>query len=300
MSVDSSLSGLDDASLPGLFRAADRASSGAQQQFIRGSATQLILLVAAAVAAKIAIGDDNSTNWAQVAAAACFLTAAVMRTFLLTANPESVWYDTRAIAESVKTLAWRYAVGGDPFRVDDMSVRDADRLFVERTGEIMQTVKSAPIPGQGSGPQITDQMRLLRGSPLDRRQAVYVADRLQDQLEWYGRKAAWNERRRQVWALLQLGFELFGAVFALLVGTGVVGFEFASISATVVGAAAAWSQTKKHGRRSAAYTVAFWELSDLAAVVDQADDEAQWAAFVEQVEQAISREHTIWKGAPEK
>jgi hypothetical protein len=298
MLAENHQSSLDDAHLPGLYRAADSASREAQRRFIRGSAAQLILLVAAAVAAKIAIGGDEGTNWAQMAAAACFLTAAVVRTFLLTANPESLWYDTRAIAESVKTLAWRYAIGGNPFRVDEVTGRDADRLFVERVGDILQTVKSKPIPGRGAGQQITESMRTLRGSALEERQAVYLADRLDNQIDWYGTKAEWNERRRQAWALTQLAFELLGAVLALLVGTGVIGFELASLSATIVGAAAAWSQTKKHGRRSAAYTVAFWELSDLAAVAGDVEDEAEWAAYVEQVEQAISREHTIWRAAP--
>jgi len=287
---------LGDEQLPGLYRAADSASYRAQLRFIRGSAAQLLLLVAAAIAAKIAI---EGTNWAQVAAAACFLCAAVVRTALLTANPESVWYDSRAIAESVKTLAWRYAVGGDPFRTDVVTGRDADRLFIERVADVLQAVKSKPIPREESEEQITEAMRSVRARPLDQRQALYLVQRLRDQMRWYGRKAEWNEQRRQWWAITQLVFELLGAMFALLVGTGVVGFEFASLAATIVGAAAAWSQTKKHGRRAAAYTVAFWELSDLAPLGEDAEDEAGWAAFVEQVEQAISREHTIWRAAPE-
>ena len=147
MSVGSSAITLGDAQLPQLFRSADTLSGRSQRQYINGTAAQLLLLVAAAAAAKLPSGG-GSTNWGQVTAALCFLCAAILRTLLLPINPESRYYESRAVAESVKTLAWRYAVGGDPFRVDEVEVGDADRIFYERVREYPRhcpTLPSGPL-----------------------------------------------------------------------------------------------------------------------------------------------------------
>jgi hypothetical protein len=288
---------LADADLPPLYAAADQRSRTYQRRFVRGSAAQLLLLVAAAGAAKFrfrAFGADL----AQVAAAGCFLTAATVRTYLLSSRLEGLWYDSRAVAESVKTLAWRYAVGGEPFPIGNGD-GEPERRFIERVRDVLDTVRSRPVPMSEPAAQISVPMNALRDAPLDERRRRYVEGRLRDQLTWYGTKSAWNERRSEQWSFIQLGIEIAGAVMALMTGLG-ADFNFASFAATLIGAAAAWSQTKKYGRRAAAYGLAHWELSDLAAFADRPMDEATWADYVEQVEQAISREHTIWRAAPER
>jgi hypothetical protein len=172
-------------------------------------------------------------------------------------------------------------------------------FFVDRVRDVLEVVKNRPVPLKEPGAQISPAMNALRDAPLDERRRTYAAGRLHDQLRWYGEKAALNERRNEQWAFVQLSFELAGGVLAVLTGVG-ADFNLASFCATVIGAATAWSQTKKYGRRAAAYSLAHWELSDLAAFSDRPMDEEGWASYVEQVEQAISREHTIWRAAPER
>lgn len=40
---------------------------------------------------------------------------------LRTDEPEERWYDGRALAESAKSLAWRFSVGAMPFRAVETS-----------------------------------------------------------------------------------------------------------------------------------------------------------------------------------
>lgn len=208
---------------------------------------------------------------------------------------DRLWYEARAAAESTKTLAWRYAVGGEPFRVDLTNQEEADRLFVERLGKLREPLREFPlVPSTSRTEQITSAMRELRSRPLPERRAAYE-ERIRDQFRWYARNAAWNDRRGHFWTLAMLFFELTGAILAVLVGTGVVTFNLAGFSATIVGAAVAWSNTKQHHGLATAYSITARELNELRTLSPNLASEETWASYVEEGEQAISREHTLWR-----
>lgn len=290
--------GLSAGDMPHLFQAADAAAVRQQRRHLRGSLAQLLLVIGAAGAAKLSFEDK--TDWWQVLAAACFLSAAVVKGYLLTTKPEEGWYVARAIAESAKTLAWRYAVGGEPFRVDTVSERDADAIFVERLREIVQPVRGhAPIPPlRDDASEITERMREIRASSLEERRQAYLEGRVHDQVRWYSTRSARDQSKADAWGIAQLCLELLGALFALLTATGVIRFNVTSFTAALVGAIVAWTQTKRFRTDAAAYGVAWADLSALQTLARHPDAEEEWAAYVEQVEQAISREHTIWRGTP--
>ena len=294
---------LSDASLPQLFRDADQESRQQQRRYISGNAAQLALILLAAAAAKFSFEIERgpgATDWAQFAAAGFFLSAAAVRTYLISSAPQADWYEMRAVAESVKSLAWRYAVGGEPFRIDELGDREADRVLIERLREVLEAATDTPTPSPEIGAEITPEMRSLRRTSLTERRDAYQSGRAQDQAAWYSAKARWNKSRARAWAVVQLIAELVGGLFALLTATGIVTFELTSFSATVVGAATAWSQTKKFGRRATAYKIAGQDLLLLLTLADEAETEESFATYVEQVEQACSREHTIWRAAPER
>jgi hypothetical protein len=93
--------------LPDVFRLADGASLLGQRRSISLVRWELVLLIGAAALA--ALGRAGS--WA---AAAGYLAAAVLAALLTRQQPQSLWYEGRAAAESVKTLVWKYAVRADP------------------------------------------------------------------------------------------------------------------------------------------------------------------------------------------
>ncbi len=123
--------------LPATYQAATQNSVEAQGRFLRRSAVGLIMVVLAAGAGGFVgyIYIPHTTADVMGIAAAAFSTALVARISLLTARPHKTWYGGRAVAESAKTLAWRFAVGGAPFRID----RDPDEVglaFAKRLEDI--------------------------------------------------------------------------------------------------------------------------------------------------------------------
>lgn len=80
-------------------------------------------------------------------------------------------YENRLVAESVKSLSWRYAVGRAPFEVRQTeSPQAADELFSQPLSGVIRDASHVPLPDPTQGThQRTEGMRALRSAPLETR-----------------------------------------------------------------------------------------------------------------------------------
>jgi hypothetical protein len=283
-----------DADLPALFRAADLSSLRAQARFLLLTRAQLVAFIVAA-AAGVATWKAGTANITAVIAAAAFVTAVVLQAEAARTKPERLWYDGRAVAESAKTAAWRYAVGGNPFGLS-LSTAEAEQELVATLRELPVGLQGVQfLLGEGDGDQITPWMRETRHSPLETRRGVYDAGRIADEQAWYSRMARWNGRAAERWGRVLLAAEAGGVVAAVARAAGALHVDLASLAAAAAAAVTAWLQTKQHESLAAAYAVASLELSAIRALIAHVETEDGWAQFVGEAEEAISREHTMWK-----
>ncbi len=287
---------LDEADLPEVFRSGNRVSMSGQNRYIRSTAAQLILLVVAAVAGAIQVAGD-APDAAVIVAAAAFLGAALLKVQVIATHPEQDWYEGRAVAESTKTLAWRYAVGGEPFPVRKGPERKMKELFLARLRDIGQSIDLPLVSGTQRVEQITDGMERLRSQPLAARRAAYEQGRLRDQLAWYSSKAVWNQTRARLWNGGMLGLMVAGGVIALVSLSSGINLSLVDAIATPVGGIGAWIATKQHQTLASAYSVTARELADILDLAEMPKSEAEWAAFVSHAEEAVSREHTLWRAS---
>jgi hypothetical protein len=288
---------LSRANLSPLAEAASEDSMAAQRRYLTATAAHLTCLVLAALFGALTFRPDPSgIDLAGAAAVGFFASAALLSAFLFGTRPDRQWYDGRAAAESMKTLAWKYSVGGSPFRVDAGDEAGLDSLFVERTKEIIRALKYAKPGGGRAEPQITDAMRRVRSQPLEGRRAQY-RERVGSQQRWYAEKAQWNNRRATAWRAVVLAVEVAGVFLGLLKVAGAVDLDLLGVAAALATALGAWLQAKRHEELGRAYAVASQELGAILSLVDSAQTEADWAAFVDQSEEAISREHTLWRAS---
>lgn len=282
--------------LPPLHDAASESSLSAQKRFLGATRLQLASLVVAALGGALTLKDGDG-EIGPVVALIGFSVALVIRGFLFGMQPAKAWYQGRAAAESVKTLAWRYAVGGHPF-VAGMPQKDADELFIERCREVLKDLHSLDVGATGES-QITDEMRALRASPLDRRKAAYEKGRIEDQRSWYSDKANWNRKRRVAWQMALTGLEVAGLLAAIARVANWIDFNVLGLGAACVAAATAWLQARQHEQLATAYSLTAQELANVKGLIRHSphDDDDSWAVFVQDAEEAISREHTMWRAS---
>jgi hypothetical protein len=290
----------EPATLPSLFRAADAASQRGQRAYLTLTWTALAVLVfSAAVGPFLAgVGEDESNAGAVLAAIGMFI-ALALRAYALATRPERAWYEGRALAESTKTVAWRYAVAAGQF---PSGIENARGRFVQRLREIMSGFDQVPLDADDLGTQITPEMEALRNAPLAQRRQVYRLARIQDQRGWYSRRAQQHRRSSDQFAMLTLGLELAGGSLAVLKAAGVIDFDLVSLAAAAASALIAWENANQHSTLATAYNITAQDLGAISDLVEHPADEAAWGQFVDQAEEAFSREHTTWRasriGAP--
>jgi hypothetical protein len=288
---------ISEEDFPALYQSADRNSLKSQTMFVRATRIRLALLVAAAL-----FGGFtwlwNGADLAGVFAAVAFGGALITELYLLKARPERVWYDGRAAAESAKTLTWRYLVGGAPFGTSGNTLQEVDDLFLQRLRQIAHDLPGLHlVPIADSTSQITAAMRRVRAWPLEQRRDLYRRGRIQDQANWYSSKARWNTRRATVWAVAMAVVEGLGLVGAVLKATNLLDVDLLGLAGALVAAGVAWVQTKQHGTLARAYAVAAQELGDISSRIEGPNTDDEWGPFVDQAEEAISREHTLWRAS---
>jgi hypothetical protein len=283
---------LADADLPALFRAADQASLDGQKSAVTRTAAYLALLVVAALGGAvtwtIADGDLSIGGLMSVIA----FTASLFVGFTIVhLRPEERWYRGRAAAESVKTLAWRYAVGGDPFL---SGAPDADVLFTRRLSDLIDALRDLGLPAVEGSEQITARMRSIRSSSLAERRIAYRQGRIEEQCAWYTRKARRNDRRGRAWATASGLLILAGLAAGLARTFTLLEVDLMGLAAATAAAAAAWAQMRQHRTLASSYGLAAQELGLTAALIGGVTEEREWSRAVSDAEDAISREHTTW------
>jgi hypothetical protein len=211
--------------------------------------------------------------------------------------PDRVWYEGRAAAESTKTLTWRYAVGGDPFDVGQRPA-EVDAEFLTRTRDVMSDLESLRAPDHAeSNEAITSEMRRVRSLAFAERKAVYRDGRILDQQAWYRKKAAENGKSGARWSVVLIAAELFGLIGGIVVLTTAFPLDVLGVFAAAATGVTSWIQARQHRNLETAYTVTALELAAVASELESLTDENAWPGFVGAAEEAISREHTLWRAS---
>jgi hypothetical protein len=141
---------------------------------------------------------------------------------------------------------------------------------------------------------ISDSMRVVRALSVAERLSVYVAQRVQNQVEWYWQKSRFNKRRAQQWFWVSV--LLHGSAIAMLLyrikdPTLSLPVE---VIATSAGAALTWLQAKKHNELNSAYALTAHEIVLIKGESASVHSEEQLSEYVVNSETAFSREHTQW------
>ncbi len=287
---------LERSEFPSLYLTASDVSRRGQRSYKNLIFANLALVVLAAVLSSLSGWISERFDEAFTIAIVIALLGAMATKFLnQQIHGDRDWFDGRAVAESVKTNAWRYMMRVPPFQDDATS----DRTFVTRLTSILTEYKSlnqnlSALPVEMR--QITGQMRHLRRLDWQDRRAVYMHERLDSEAQWYRGKVADARRASDRWMWASFGAEFSGVVFALstFVLPVSVMINLIGVVSSLAAAFQAWTQVGRHTELSHSYALACQELVAIGNLMEEASTEDAFIAAVENSEEAISREHTMW------
>jgi len=285
---------LTDGEMPSLYISADGDATSAQRQFVRLQVAEILLPLAGVALGVVLPHYESSWQWLGLAASALVAAAAILRVYERTTQIEAVWYRSRSCAETIKSLAWRYAVGVSPFPLE-LKPDVVSASFIEHLRHAAESYPNLSPPVEGE--EISAGMRDLRGQPLATRIDAYTRGRLLDQERWYARKALKAATGAQRWD--SAFYALVG--LAVVAGVVLVTHENASIIVAIGGAGAGavltWSSVRRMSSNAHMYRQVATDLSFFRSLVPGADKPDEWDHFVTSVEQRIAVENQRWQAA---
>ena len=283
---------------PCLFQLSDSSSLMEQKTYINLCRIDFSLIVLAAFFSGFSLNPDLKIfKWCAFFALISLILSFCLKLIIKVGKWDKKWFNTRAIAESVKTTTWRYIMGVEPYE-NSLSAEDADRKFVNKLGEIFESASKdsgSLAKSVGEGQQISDRMREVRQMNIEERKTIYLQQRIKNQKDWYSRKAKYNSDKETMWFWVIMIVELLAILVAIYIfNTLSSTFNPIGIFTTLVVVFTAWDQTKKHGELSQSYAIAAQELTSIESLAIHIKNEEKLSDYVRDTENAISREHTMW------
>jgi hypothetical protein len=288
---------------PALYVAASEAAKRGQRIHKLLSLGEILLTSAGLSVALIAsvvfgAGEQLQRISAGLVTALAFLAALVLKLINRSSGYDLDWYNGRALAETVKSLSWRYMARAAPYRDDgaDRRFRTDLALLLRRRPSFRQAIDRLPARAQ----QISAQMRAQRGLDLVGRRDAYVRWRILEQAEWYREKGASFGRWAARWYWLSVLSQLAGAALAILTLQTITLpqapdlLRFIALFGAIALAMTAWSQLNRYDELARSYAVALQELLLIAAAGETVGAEEELDELVQEAEEATGREHRLW------
>ncbi len=280
-----------DEDFPSLFLQADGISLRGQSKYLRLTIADLIVLMLGAVLS--AFSPEGLEKEFLIASAVLLALGTLMAIWLSKNSFKLDWYGGRGIAESVKSLSWHYMMSVVPF---DQARDEGREQFRSHVQEIKDDFERRITKKTGDAEVLpTDAMEALREAGLERKKHVYLKSRLQDQKDWYTKKAKGCAKLERRWFHVIVGAQALAMIIAVVMIFYVeLGFNATGIFSTLAAAALAWLQVKQYEELSHSYSMTANKLGGIERLLEQTNTDTEFSRLVLASEAAMSKEHGNW------
>jgi hypothetical protein len=288
---------LEKSSFPALFYAADAAAISEQKIYVHLFRWVLVLTVSGSFVFALASFWTFHLVLLRTIGGACLCGTLFITLVIRNSQREKNWFGARAVAESVKTRTWRYLMCAEPYHAG-LSAQEADRRFAEDLTAILKETNNLSFAWGGDsnkGPQISIDMADFRVMNWKNRLDAYLQQRVSDQRDWYTKKAKASKALETRYFFTVLVLQLVSIVVAfLLVAYPSLKFNPIGFLTSLTSSLLAWLQLKRYQETSQSYSVASQELGLIQAQSRHVTGDENLSQFVQDSENAFSREHTLW------
>lgn len=288
---------ITNSDFPNYFIAGDNASLLAQKNYVGYVRWDLLLMCLSSLLAIYNYTSVDTKRGVYIVSGLILFVAFVLSLVIKTRKYEDVWYRGRALAESVKTLTWRFMMKSEYFE-NSLTKEDVERRFVDRIKKIrdeFSDINSFLNASDIRKEIITPKMLEVRSLNLQERKVFYLRNRIDNQIDWYTSKADTNKTKyeRWFWAVIIMQFLAIISIVYLILYPNTE-FNLVGIFTTLSASFFSWLQLKKYQENKEAYNTAMSELNLIKNEAKYITEEDVFSKFVLDSENAMSREHTMW------
>ncbi len=288
---------MTNSDFPNYFQASDYASTESQGYYLNIIRIDLLSMIIASVFTVYNYKQAESKFYIYIIAGFLMMLSLILTLVLKSKKYEDIWYQGRALAESCKTLTWRFVTCSEYFE-STFSEFEVKERFVSRIKELANEFSelSKVLDTRKSNlPVITDKMLELRKKSSIERKVYYIKYRIEDQKKWYSGKAEYNNVKynQWFWFIIIVQFTALVCIGSMIINPS-NDFNFVGLFTTIASSALSWLQLKQHQELKQAYTTATQELNFIVTLSEKVTNDEELTKFVLDSENAISREHTLW------
>lgn len=205
------------------------------------------------------------------------------------------WQTLRSAAESVKKEYMIYSVACPPYQIKNDQY--SKEKLISNIDKILEEVKEKPAnlsPKESNNLYFTELGRKLRSSEFDLRVKYYLKNRLEDQINWYSTKSNRNSSSDSHYKVLMFLFLIVSALVAFYTSV----FQYSLVGAVDIMVAIilglqTYGNASRFSELAITYNNILFELESCKASM-QVESEEKFCEFVLKIENAISREHSVW------
>lgn len=284
---------------PEIYNESDLCAIDSQRKHFRLFKLKIGLLIAVSIVTSVSASTALGFAGLGLIIAIVLLALTFLTLIIELRRFDRIWFSARAIAETVKKESWLFMMKAKPYERDTES---AMRIFLDNLRKVMESqsqISSELSAHLRGSPQVTETMREVRNESITGRLDAYLAHRVHDQCVWYGNRSKSNKDLETKWFVLTWIFQFLAVSFAFIVfllNNPVL--NPVGILTTTAAAVLSWMSVRSYRELSQSYGLVRQELSILEEQAKQLPptNEEELDEFVQEVERAISKEHTIWLG----
>ena len=285
---------MEEKDYPNYFIAGDRASLEAQKKYIIFTRIIAILTILYASLTIYSPEDFEYKRYLYISCMVLFALIIGISIFMNYKKYGDTWYRGRALAESCKTLTWRFMMKSELFEGNDGF---ANKTFCDNISEIKNQFKDhLDLDTKYIDKKIiTDKMKYIRNKSLSKRKEFYLDNRIKNQKEWYSKKAKQNEKSNDCYFYFIIIIQSIGflSIIPLIINPK-INLNIVGLCTTISASIFSWMQLKKYRENKDAYKTALSELVMIEEKINNINKEKDFVKFVLDSENAMSREHTLW------
>lgn len=283
---------MKDTDFPNWFQVSDKLSTKYQNQFYLlyfSHILSLILLTGISL-------YPNVSKWTISFQIIIVIGVLISSLGLFLNKPDRKWYSARSLAESIRTITWRFVTRAEPFHEDYDIAKVKFINSIKKITNQNQELKLL-ISADLNEDLISYRMQELRNGNLQKRKAAYLSYRIESQLGWYKK----NSRKNNFRSNLLFSIVIFLNIIALVLAASRLGYIEEKVWPTDIIVTAAiglvgWIQVKKYSELSTSYSLTASEITQIKIdyFLYPINAEKAFSNFVGDTENAFSREHTQW------
>lgn len=277
---------------PQLYRAADNLSIKYQKIHFGLLATYLLSLIVGAIISMC--GNSVLTNSISLV---LFLLSATLYVISKILNPLDLWYNGRAVAESVKSMTWKWMMMAEPYpyKTPGTASMDLQKDLQSLLKQNDTLFKHYQNDEDDNFYSISDKMREIRNATTREKLTFYNKNRVHNQLKWYRKKSRIFRNMHIVFSIVVI---LCYIIIIILMIINIINPKIQlpiELISAIVAALISWTESKKYDELSCAYSLAVNDISIINNhLLEGQVGDNEVSEYVINSENAFSREHTQW------